>query len=202
MKYLVTYFDNLDHSDLYNTQIHTCIVDGKLNTLKLFLKHLDMTEWGGFQRFKCSCGLCYEFSLECDDFFDESYCTINYKTLHKKIIENKYICDACQDTFNDKGNEIINFIKRIYYGTIDNYLSISMEMEGICKIGIKQISIENENENADTDGIICSSSMPIVSDTDFYSNTRLEYCDGHFYSNISTEYCDDHFGSRAEDVDL
>ena len=191
MKYLITYFNKLDYSELYDTRIYTCIVDGKLNVLKLFLKHLNKTCWSNeTQNFKCSCDIHYEFSLEYDDFYEEGsdYCVINYKTLHEKMSNNDYICNICQNTFNDKGNEIINFVKKIYNDCIDDYLSITQHMQCICKIGIQQLDIK-EKEKKEENGIIYKMSMPILDDNDCYSKD-------------STEYNENHFGSRAEDVDL
>lgn len=184
MKYLVTYFNNLDYSDLYNTEIHTCIVNGKLNVLKIFLKHLGETQWSGeMQGFKCSCGLYYDFSLDHKDFWELDYSIVNYKTLHDLMINGTYICKDCQDTFNNKGTEIINFIKKIYNGTIDDYISITPHMQHICKIGIKLLN-DLELDPRPEDGIVCKQIMPVLKDNDCFSKESHEYDVNYFDTKV------------------
>ena len=183
MNYLVTYFNDFNHDAVVpDFKIHTCIVNGKINVLKLFVKYLANTEWSSFgDKFKCSCDLYYTFSLDHDTKIEWEYSTINYETLHEKIINNNYICNQCHDAFNDKGNEIINFIKKIYNDTIDDCISITPDLRQICKMRIKSL---NNLKSVSTDGIVHELVIPVLSDDD----------------TSFVAYDHERFNSRAEDV--
>lgn len=189
MRYLITHFADVEEQLLCNSSLHTCIIEGKINVLKLFIKHLNDTWWGNIRNdFRCCCNKYYIFSIKNEDSIDifsddETLVIINYKSLHDKYINNEYICSDCCDKFNNKANEIINFISKIYNETIDDFLSISPKYQHLCKIYIKVL---NETLESNENGIIANFHLPMRLRTDYYDPN-------------STEYEDNLFECRAED---